>query len=186
MRIVLVFISFCFLVFLYSCKDEVKEEFVEYEGPILDIDNLAVLHSDSGRVKLKFSTAKQLEYQSGDKDYPKAVYVNFIDKNGVEYSQLRGDRGHYSKEKNLYKIAGNVFFNNRLLQQTLATEELFWDPSSKKIYSVKKVIINTPRESITALGGMDATEDFSRYTLRKPKGTFMVDSLVTVVDTSGQ
>ena len=83
-------------------------------------------------------------------------------------------------------LKGNVFFNNRLLQQTLSTEELYWNPITKKVYSDKKVTILTPRESITALGGMDASEDFSKYSLRKPKGIFMVDSLKTIVDTTGQ
>ena len=172
---------------LWSCGEEKsKKEFIEYMGPILNIDNLSISHSDSGRVKVKVSTAKQLKFQNQDEVYPKAVYVNFLDKNGVEYSMLRGDSGRYSKEKNLYILQGNVFFNNRLLQQSLSTEELFWSPVNKKIYTDKKVTIKTPRESITASGGMDATEDFSRYSLRRPKGTFMVDSLRTIVDTTGQ
>lgn len=182
----------CFLFILaspalFSCEDEKnKEEFVEYFGPTLTIDNLAVSFSDSGRTKVKMSTAKQLKFLNQDEHYPKAVYVNFLDKNGVEYSMLRGDSGRYSKEKNLYKITGNVFFNNRLLQQSLSTEELYWNPVTKKIYTEKKVTIKTLRETITAAGGMDATEDFSKYSLRRPKGTFMVDSLRTIVDTTGQ
>lgn len=172
---------------LFSCEDKkANKEFIEYMGPILNIDNLAISHSDSGRVKVKISTAKQLKYQNQDEIYPKAVYVNFLDKYGVEYSMLRGDSGRYSKEKNLYILQGNVFFNNRLLQQSLSTEELYWSPVNKKIYTDKKVTIKTLRESLTASGGMDATEDFSKYSFRRPKGTFMVDSLRTIVDTTGQ
>ncbi|MBK9933091.1 MAG: LPS export ABC transporter periplasmic protein LptC [Cytophagaceae bacterium] len=167
-------------------KKEKEQEFIEYTGPILNTDNLAVTFSDSGRVKVKMSTAKQLKFQNEDEQYPKAVYVNFLDKNGVEYSMLRGDSGSYSKSKNLYTITGNVFFNNRLLQQSLATEELIWNPVTKKIYSNKKVTIKTPRENITAFGGMEASEDFSNYTFRKPKGTMLVDSLRTIVDTTEQ
>lgn len=175
--------SICF----FSCEEKKKKlEFIEYFGPILSIDNLAINYSDSGRVKVKLSTAKQLKYSNEDEVYPKAVYVNFIDKNGVEYSSLRGDSGSYSKQKNIYTLKGNVFFNNRLLQQNLATEELFWNPATKKVYSERKVTIRTPRETLVASGGMDATEDFSRYSLRRPKGVFMVDSLRTIVDTTGQ
>ncbi|MCP9766837.1 LPS export ABC transporter periplasmic protein LptC [Lacihabitans sp. LS3-19] len=183
---------FCFLLIiaspaLWSCEEEKdKKEFIEYMGPILSTDNLSITYSDSGRVKVKMSTAKQMKFKNENELYPKAVYVNFLDKNGVEYSMLRGDSGQYSKEKNLYIIQGNVFFNNRLLQQSLSTEELFWNPVTKKIFTDKKVTIKTPRESITASGGMEASEDFSKYSLRKPKGTFMVDSLRTIVDTTGQ
>lgn len=172
---------------IVSCEKEKKtQDFIDYMGPIFNVDNLAVNYSDSGRVKVKMSTAKQLIFQNQDEIYPKAVYVNFLDKNGVEYSSLRGDSGKKFKETNLYVLQGNVFFNNRLLQQTLSTEELYWNPITKKVYSNKKVTILTPRESITASGGMDASEDFSKYSLRKPKGVFMVDSLKTIVDTTGQ
>jgi LPS export ABC transporter protein LptC len=182
-----VFIFFIGLPALWSCAEEKKKmEFLEYFGPILNIDNLAINYSDSGRVKVKLSTAKQLKFQNQDEIYPKAVYVNFLDKNGVEYSSLRGDSGRYVKDANLYIIKGNVFFNNRLLRQTMATEELFWNPVSKRIYSNKRVTIKTPRESITASGGLEANEDFSKYSLKKPKGTFMIDSLRTMVDTTTQ
>ena len=89
--------SFIFILFisspaLVSCEEEKKnQDFIEYMGPIFNIDNLAVNYSDSGRVKVKMSTAKQLIFQNQDEIYPKAVYVNFLDKNGVEYSSLRGD-----------------------------------------------------------------------------------------------
>jgi LPS export ABC transporter protein LptC len=154
-------------------------------GPIMSIDNLNVAYSDSGRVKVKLSTAQQLKFSNGNEKYPKAVYVNFLDKNGVEYSSLRSDSGTYNKEKNLYTVMGNVFFNNRQLNQSLSTDLLYWDPNQKKIYTPKKVSIKTISETLSASGGMEATEDFSKYSLRKPKGVFMIDSLKTVVDTSG-
>jgi LPS export ABC transporter protein LptC len=169
----------------FACEEVKKEEtFIEYLGPTMTTDNLNVAYSDSGRVKVKLSTAKNLKFSNQNEEYPKAVYVNFIDKNGVEYSSLRSDSGKYTKEKNLYTLNGNVFFNNRLLNQSLSTEQLFWDPTNKKIYSNVKVTIKTPRESIVASGGMDASEDFSNYRLRKPKGIFLMDSLKTIVDTS--
>jgi LPS export ABC transporter protein LptC len=172
---------------LISCEDKkAVKEFIAYKGPILTVDNLAINFSDSGRVKVKMSTAKQLKYVNQDEVYPKAVFVNFLDKNGVEYSSLRGDSGRYSKENNLYVLKGNVFFNNRLLQQSLSTNELYWNPVTKKIYSDKLVSIKTPRETISASGGMEATEDFSKYSLKKPKGVFMVDSIRTIVDTTAQ
>jgi LPS export ABC transporter protein LptC len=179
-------VFFLFALSFWACKDTEKvDDFIEYLGPIMSTENLNVVYSDSGHVKVKLSTALQQKFKNLDETYPKAVYVNFIDKNGVEYSQLRSDKGKYIKEENLYELNGNVFFNNRILNQNLSTDQLFWDPSLKKIYSYKKVTIKTPRESITALGGMEATEDFSKYQLVKPKGIFLMDSLKTVVDTTG-
>jgi LPS export ABC transporter protein LptC len=179
-------VFFILAVLSIACKEEKKDEtFIEYLGPIMTTDNLNVAYSDSGRVKVKLSTVQNLKFSNQDEEYPKAVFVNFIDKNGVEYSTLRSNSGKYSKAKNLYTLNGNVFFNNRVLNQSLSTEQLFWDPTNKKIYSTMKVTIKTPRESIVATGGMDASEDFSNYRLRKPKGIFLMDSLKTMVDTTG-
>lgn len=169
---------------LFSCEDKKKDEkAVHYNGPVMTIDNLNISYSDSGRVTVKMSTAKQMKMQNEDEIYPKAVYINFIDKAGVEYSSLRGDSGSYSKVKNLYTLKGNVFFFNRTMQQSLATEELFWNPLTKKIYSDKKVKIKTPKDNLVAVG-MEANQDFSKYSIRKPKGSFMVDSLITDPDTT--
>ena len=171
---------------LLSCQGKTNElkGKIDYLGPILEAENINVLHSDSGYARIRMTTAKQLRYASGEEFYPKTVYITFIDRNGVEYSRLRGDSARYRKAENLYQMQGNVLVNNTRENQSLATEELFWNPGTRKIYSEKKVVIKTPKESFTALGGMDAEQDFSKYTLRKSRGTVVVDSIRTIVDTT--
>lgn len=175
-------LSLLVLFILFSCKDKTDDlkGKIEYDGPVLESDDISVVHSDSGFVQVKMSTAKQLKYSNGDEVFPRTVYVTFIDKNGVEYSKLRGDSARYNSVANLYVIKGNVLINNTRENQSLATEELFWEPNSDKIYSDKKVEIKTPRQQFTAMGGMEATQDFSHYTLRKSSGTVVVDSIRTV------
>lgn len=171
---------------LFSCKEEGNElkGKIDYLGPILEAENINVLHSDSGYARIRMTTAKQLRYATGEEFYPKTVYITFIDRNGVEYSRLRGDSARYRKAENLYQMQGNVLVNNTRENQSLSTEELFWNPNTRKIYSEKKVVIKTPKENFTALGGMDAEQDFSKYTLRKSRGTVVVDSIRTIVDTT--
>jgi len=178
-----------FLVLLslivFSCEEKENDlkGKIDYLGPILEAEDINVVHSDSGYTRIKMSTAKQLKYASGEELYPKPVYITFIDKNGVEYSRLRGDSARYRKSENIYQMQGNVLINNTRENQSLATDELFWNPNTRKIYSEKKVVIKTPKENFTALGGMDAEQDFSRYTLRKSRGTVVVDSIRTMVST---
>lgn len=162
-----------------ACKkeEEAKEPY-KYTGPIAETNNLNVNFSDSGRVVVKLKTAKQLRFQNEDELYPKAVYVNFIDDTGVEYSSLRGDSARFLRKENLYKIMGNVFFYNRKEQQSLATELLYWTPKDKRIYTDEKVKINTPTRQIQGMG-MEADQDFTKYTIRRPTGIFEVDSLIT-------
>lgn len=179
-------VEFAFLLFisilLTSCEEKKKVEVAnKYNGPLMSTENLNVMYSDSGRTTVKLTTARQLKFENEDEVYPKAVYVTFYDKNGVEYSSLRGDSGRYEKSKGLYKVMGNVFFFNRLQQQSLSTDLLNWSPIQKKVYTDKKFTIKTPKEELHGIG-MDADQDFTHYTMRKTKGTFAVDSLNSQTD----
>jgi len=166
-------------LFLWSCEDKKKSGVNErYNGPTMVTENLSIMFSDSGRTTVKMTTARQLKLQNEDEVYPKTVYVTFYDKNGVEYSSLRGDSGRYFKTEGLYKVMGNVFFFNRLQQQSLSTDLLNWSPVKKKIYTDQRFSIKTPMEETHGIG-MESDQDFTHYTMRKVKGTFAVDSLAT-------
>ncbi|MGR3809195.1 LPS export ABC transporter periplasmic protein LptC [Jiulongibacter sp. NS-SX5] len=179
------FFFVCILSIVWACKDDHKpeEQFV-YLGPVMTVDDLNVAFTDSGRVRVKMSSAKQLKMQNENEVYPKPVYVNFIDENAVEYSSLRGDSGKYIQKENQYIIQGNVFFFNREQQQSLSTNELVWDPNKKIVYTDKKVQVNTPNDQIIG-NGMEASEDFSTYKFTGGiTGYFQVDSLITQPDTA--
>lgn len=170
-------IYFSLFILLFSCSEKkVETEPIKYTGPVMTVDNLVVSYSDSGRVSVKLTTAKQLRMQNDDEIYPKPVYVTFYDKKGVEYSSLRGDSGRFYKTEGLYKVMGNVFFFNRLQQQSLATEELDWSPATKKIYTHKAFKIKTPLEEFRGIG-MESDQDFTHYKMSKVTGVFLVDSM---------
>lgn len=167
------------VLLLQACTD--KEETVTnvfYDGPIMTTENLVLTYSDSGRVAIKLTTAVQKRFDNGNEVYPKTVYVTFFNKNGVEYSSLRGDSAEYTLSTNKYLLMGNVFFYNREQQQSLSSDELTWSPNEKKVYTDKKVTVNTPTDKLEGVG-MEATEDFSNYRFKRVTGIFMVDSLIT-------
>ncbi len=167
--------------FFVSCQDKTdtkNETLQEYTGPVMEIENLTVTLSDSGRTTIKLTTPKQLKLKNEDEIYPKTVYVTFYDKNGVQYSTLRGDSARFYKETNQYVITGNVFFFNRLAQQSMSSELINWNPLTRKISTDKRITINTPTEKITGIG-MTADQDFTNYTLNRVSGIFQVDSLIT-------
>lgn len=176
---------FAIIQLFWACEesDQTENHFV-YTGPTMTTENLAISYSDSGRVIVKMSTAIQDKLQNEDEVYPKAVYVNFINADAVEYSSLRGDSGKYIKSEDHYIIMGNVFFYNREQQQSLSTNELIWSPIKKIVYSNKKVQVNTPTDQLTG-NGMEAAQDFSTYKfIGSITGFFKVDSLITKPDTT--
>lgn len=167
----------------FACEEKVEQEhqFI-YTGPTMAVQDLDITYLDSGQVTVKMSTAEQLKLQNEDEKYPKAIYVNFINENGVEYSNLRADSGKYFKKDNYYLMQGNVFFYNVEAQQSLSTNELIWKPEMRKIYSEKRVQVNTPYDQIVG-NGLEAEQDFSRYKFTgNITGFFQVDSLITSPD----
>jgi LPS export ABC transporter protein LptC len=161
------------LFFLFSCllisaceedKKDIKKQ--EYKGPVSEVYGINMAYTDSARLVVKMSTEAQLTMANEDKKYPKEVRVFFFDKFGNNTTKLRGDSAVYIHATNLYRIMGRVQINNQVKNEVLETDELFWNPNTKKIYSNKAVDIKTPEQTIHGVG-MDSNQDFTEYTIRR-------------------
>lgn len=163
---------------LGGCQDKsaapVKK--VDYKGPTLETHNVLTLFSDSARLQVQLKAKLEQLFESGDQVYPKGVNMNFYAKDGSLVNTLRGDYGKYTRSENRYVVRGKVRVHNEAKQQSLETEELFYDRPRQRIYNdtTTAVRIETPTEVLTGFG-MEANEDFSRYKIRKPTGVFSVN-----------
>lgn len=152
---------------------------VLYKGPLLESDNVEELMSDSAKLQIKLTGPLEQQFENGDMRYPKSVKVTFYEKDGKTIKNtLRGNYGKYDKAKNLYILRGDVRVKNEEKQQSLKTEELYYDRLKGTIYTDKFVNIQTPTERLEGYG-MTAAQDFSRYTILKPTGVFTVDQSPT-------
>jgi LPS export ABC transporter protein LptC len=160
---------------LTGCDQEEVARIEIYEGPLLEVDSVTTLWSDSAVVRIKLIAKKQYEYEGGDRSFPDGVYIEFFDKDGNRTSSLRADRGYFTKTDNLYKADGDVEVINFENNEKLNTEELFWKPDDKKIYTDKFVKIETDGQLVTG-DGLTANQDFSNYKIINPKdGYFTLD-----------
>lgn len=166
---------FTLLLALFSCGDNADVADVSpYEGPLLEVENMVTLYSDSARVRVKVEAQKQLEFENGDSEFPEGLYVEFYDKDQKISSTLKADYGYYTKAENLYKATGDVEVNSYEKDQKLNTEELFWKQDKEEIYTDKFVRIETAEEIL--LGeGLTATQDFSSYRILKPTGELSIE-----------
>ncbi|MFN3403871.1 MAG: LPS export ABC transporter periplasmic protein LptC [Cytophagaceae bacterium] len=161
------------LVLLGCRQPNSYEEMKPYDGPLIEVDDIVTIYSDSSIMRLKLKAKKQLEMQNGDREFPKGVYVEFYDEKGIMSSTLTGNKGKFNKEKNLYTVTGNVVVKNVGENKKLNTEELFWEPDKQKVYTDKFVRIETPDEILTG-NGLTAKQDFSSYKIKDPIGEFRV------------
>ncbi|GAA4455483.1 LPS export ABC transporter periplasmic protein LptC [Nibrella saemangeumensis] len=160
-----------------SCEEEKANKKVKpYTGPIEEINNVQMLYSEAAKLKVKMTTAKQLRYQNDDRKYPETVNISFFDENGAEVTSLRSDSGRYDRTKDLYTVMGNVEVINKQKQEKLMTNELNWNPNTKKVYTEKPVTVISKSSGETLKGiGLDANQDFSQYSIRKPTGIFNIE-----------
>jgi LPS export ABC transporter protein LptC len=163
---------------LFSCEDEkpARKTVAAYVGPIEQIDNVRMLYSEGAMLKVKLITASQYRYANDDKRFPRQVNISFYDPTGQETTTIRSDSGRYARATDLYTVMGHVVVINKLKQEKLLTPELTWNPNTKKVATTKRVQVLSQLTGERLYGlGLDANQDFSQYSIRKPTGVFNVE-----------
>lgn len=161
-------------LFLSSCKDEVDPSMFEiYTGPVSIGYDVNLYHSDSAIVRIHLTAKKQLEFETGDYEFPEGIDITFFDEEGTVTTTIRADKGYYIRKDHLYRGEGDVQVKNLEKEQSLASEELFWDLNAKKIYTEKFVTV-TDKKSIIKGTGLEADEGFNEYKIYKPFDSRMI------------
>ena len=162
---------------LFSCEEKPDPEVALYNGPLEEVFDVRLLYSEEGQQRVEVETPVQYRYQNEDKIFPDTVNIKFFDpSSGQVVTTLRSDSGRFDNARNLYIVKGNVVVINRAEQRRLTTPELYWNPTTQKVFTQEKVAIkNLATGSYTNGKGMDANQDFSAMTIRKPYGIFDVD-----------
>ncbi len=171
----LVISGICCFFMLNACSD--GSEIIEYEpytGPLRILENAVIEHSDSAVIRGKLITSELHEFISGDRELPKGGYVEFYDRFGGITGSLRCNYAYFTKETDVWKVEGNVRLRNTESGEMLFTEELFWNPVEKNVYTDQFVRIETDDQILTGVG-LTARQDFSRYVIKNPQGTFNLE-----------
>jgi LPS export ABC transporter protein LptC len=160
---------------LGGCQPKEQEaKPVVYTGPLIETENVVTLLSDSARLHIRLTSPLEQRFENNDILYPKGVTVTFYDKPGkLIINTLVAKWGKFDNAQQLYIMRGAVKVANVPQQQSLDTEELFYNRAQQKIYtdSAMFVRVQTPTEVLTGYG-LSANQDFSRYGIHKPKGVF--------------
>ena len=161
------------MLIIFSCEPEEKKQIKPYEGPLREMENVEVLHTERDKLKVKVLADKIVEFQDGDQEFSEGIYLEFFDEFGAISSTLRADHAYRFKKDNKWRGRGDVQVKNFEKQQQLNTEELFWEPATKKIYTDKFVTIRDRRDVIYGTG-LDADQNLTNYVITKPEGEFEV------------
>ncbi|MDH4057165.1 MAG: LPS export ABC transporter periplasmic protein LptC [Cyclobacteriaceae bacterium] len=162
---------FWVVLILQGCgKNEINQP-LEYNGPQSEAEKVELHYSEDQVVKVLLQADLVHEFQSGDREFPKGIYIEFFDEQGVLSSKLRANHAYYTSKENLWKATGKVEVVNIEKNEQLNTEELFWQPAKQDIYTESFVTIRMQTEVIYG-EGLEAKQDMSSYTIKKPQGEF--------------
>ena len=166
----------CIFIILVAaaCSNSELQEPLEYTGPLSEAEDVEMYYSDKDVVKVKMMARLLYEYQSGDREFPKGIYIEFFDEFGKLESTLKANEAYFFKNENQWRGRGNVEVRNVQKSEQLNTEELFWKPEEKRIFTEKFVTIKQQNDVIYG-EGLDAAEDLSWYTITKLSGRLEVN-----------
>ncbi|MDH5365987.1 MAG: LPS export ABC transporter periplasmic protein LptC [Cyclobacteriaceae bacterium] len=164
------------LAVAFSCnkRERVTKVQKEYDGPMLELEDVVFYYSDSALVKVKGITPHRMEYANGDQEFPKGLYLEFYDDNGKIESTIDANVAFYNKEEDRWLGQEGVVVVEDESGKNLKTEELYWKPAEEKIYTEKFVTI-TSEDEVLYGKGLEAKQDLSEYTIKNPTGDFHLE-----------
>lgn len=161
-----------FLFFGVACSNSNKEikQIIDKSKTLIEVgDTVEIIYSDSGLVKSKLTAPimKRIMTTEPEIEMPKGVLVIFFDENLIENSRVKANYAILYQNKRLVRLANDVTITN-VNNETLSTEELFWDEANNKVYTNKFVRVQKPTETILA-DGFESNTSLTEYTFKKIK-----------------
>lgn len=158
-----------FTLLVCSCEKTKTVAFHKpYTGPLGVIKNMSTVYTEEAEKLITMKAPLQIEYQNGDREFPNGIEIVFFEK-GKPSSRMTANKAYFNKEKNTYKGIGNVIVKSLTNEDKLKSEELNWNPTTKKVTTEKFVTIENKDEILTG-DGLEADQDFSHYKFKNPKG----------------
>ncbi|MBA3899451.1 MAG: LPS export ABC transporter periplasmic protein LptC [Bacteroidetes bacterium] len=162
---------------LFSCENKIEEvnTITQKENlPAESATEIEIIYSENGKATMKL-TAPQLDRFYGDNPYvefPKGVHVVFYDSLRNPETSLKSNYAINREADKVMEAKYDVVVINEK-GEVLNTEHLIWDQNTEKIHTEKFVKITTADEIIMG-EGMEADQNFNRYTIKKVTGTINI------------
>lgn len=164
-----------FVLLLQSaCEQKENAKPATYEGPITQGEDVELFYVEKEVLKLKVITKKIQEFATGDREFPEGLYMEFYDESGKVSSTLKANHAYFFNKENKWRGRGDVEVKNLEKGEQLNTEELFWKPETKRIFTEKFVTIRQQKDIIYGTG-LDAAQDLSDYRIFNTTGDFDIE-----------
>jgi LPS export ABC transporter protein LptC len=168
------------LMLFYSCTNDYNEILSDLDyvdRPILEVENLNVVYTDSGEIAYRV-TAPIVEHYTHLEEkpyelYPKGLTFESFSEYPTVESSLMCNYAIKKIDDNLWEVRDDVVIVT-LEGDTVKTEQMFWDMNEERIYSDKYVSIRTKNEILYG-EGFESDQSFSNGRILNTKGSVYID-----------
>lgn len=179
-----------------SCGNKLKAtgESAGSEVPVQVVDNMQIVQSDKGRMKLRAEAPVMERYQNDSLNldlFPQGFFAYAYDEEGLLETEIKADAAKHSlenagnsSEKEIWVAYGNVKVTNLINRQTLETDTLFWDPKTERIFTDCYVRVLDPKGMMQGYG-MESDQRARSTTFHKVFNNYVIidnDSTAVVID----
>ena len=144
--------------------------------PILDVDSVTTLISDSGVVRYRISAPRWQIYDKAEPSYwefMQGIYLEEFDELLRIQASLRADHARYWDKEERGELTGSVHALNEK-GEAFDTELLIWDQHAERVFSDSAITITRDSSVIRGIG-FESNQTMTNYTILNPTGYFTVD-----------
>ncbi len=165
---------------LVSCSPE-KQHYVPNASdgettPTMATTDVTTLISDSGYTRYKVVTPIWLMYEDAEEPFwrfPEGIELEQYDHALQPESNVECDSAIYYSRKRLWRLDGNVVMVNTA-RDSFLTNQLFWDQTSRKIYSDSFIHIVSAERTIEGYG-FESDQGMRSYEVKRPTAILPAD-----------
>ncbi|MBN9298741.1 MAG: LPS export ABC transporter periplasmic protein LptC [Filimonas sp.] len=166
----------CF--FIAGCENDIKQvrALGQKTKDVEVITKVTSYLSQDAKMKAKLTAPLMTRYQ-GDSvlvEFPKTVHVDFYEDSLKVESFVFAKYGRYIENQRKVLLRDSVVVINLMKGDTLRTEELWWDQNRQLFYTDKPVHIRQPDQKMDGAYGMEADQNFRKWTLFSTSGVMNV------------
>ncbi len=167
-------------LFFFACQQsdvQKTEAFADRQTvPVLEVDSVTTLISDSGVVRYRISAPMWQIYDKAEPSYwefVQGIYLEEFDEDLRVQASLRSDYARYLDKDERWELNGRVHALNEK-GEMFDTELLIWEQKTERVFSDSAITITRDSSVIYGIGFV-SNQTMTNYTILNPTGYFTVD-----------
>jgi LPS export ABC transporter protein LptC len=170
------------MALIFSCRNDI-EKINKLDNPdtipASHATDVVIIVSDSTFVRVKIDTPELKEFPVADSlepktEFPKGLVATFYNKSMQVESTLVAGYAIYHTKRKLFEASKDVVIKNLIQNQELHTNMLWWDETSKRVWSDQAVTIITINGTTYGDSGFESDQNFSKYSILRSHGQMKV------------